>query len=579
MKSPLLLIRAVLVLTALLLTTGARAQIDIVEKQGGVEVYLPATQSWSRVTEVPWRVEKGDKIRTGGGSTAGLVTPDGSKILLGASTEFEVESNAEAGGMALFKLEIGSLKAWVNHTLNRRFRVRTPSAICAVRGTAFMVDVAASRATLIDVSEGVVAVKTLLGEEIELGDGRNMRSIRVIPDQPLERAAEREKAAPSKAASTAAKAAAAAVAAKAVAAAKPAAAPAPAAPKVIAVVREKKEREATTAPLTVNEEFKKEVEREVALGQSKENVQAAAAIEARRAEYQEGKTLIDAFGQRVRLEEYVVRPAADQFKLVALSERANRFDYFYYQARFNQNLPADLTEATRYLSGKTGTAPAFFVTEFETGRSNTRDTVVEIGLGGHLVNAPLAKDTVVYDGHTNTFTSASAGTAFWSTLFDNYSYKINGTEKFGWQPIAGANITSYDYVAGGINTRILGGGAACAVAGCAVAGPVKCTTLACENAARPAVVSQPEGAGVFHDRVTITYAFDGTKEVYDFFVVSDEGRVATKADFSGVTSGQTYKEKLVQHNFEQRISATEFGGRIIDFVVEPKILLKAGVLQ
>ncbi|MBI2386458.1 MAG: FecR domain-containing protein [Elusimicrobia bacterium] len=556
---PPLLKAPLLALAALFFGQAARAQIDIVERQGNVEVYLPRVQSWNRVTEVPWRVEKGDKIRTGGGSTASLLTPDGSKILLGASSEFTAESSAAVGTMALFKLEVGTLKAWVTKTLNRRFQVRTPTAVCSVRGTAFSVDVAASRATLIDVSEGVVGVKTLLGEEIELGDGRTMRSIRVMPDQPLERAAER-------------------AAAAAAAAAKPAA-PA-AAPKVIVAERKPLKRlEKTTAPRTVDDDFKKDVEREVALGQSKEAIQAAAAVESRRAEYQEGKTLIDAFGKRVRLEEYVVRPAADQFKLVALSERADRFDYFYYQARFNQTLPADLTAATRYLTGKSGAAPDYFITEFETGRSNTRDSVVEIGTGGHLVNSPLTADKVAYDGQTNTFTTETAGTAFWTTLFDNYSYKINGTEKYGWEPAAGANITSYDYAVGGIHTRILGGGADCALAGCAVAAPVNCTSTACENAARPSAITQPEGAGVFHDRVTITYAFDGTMEMYDFYVVSDEGRVATKADFSGVTSGARYKEKLVQHNFQQRIIASEFGGRSIDIVVEPKILIKAGVLQ
>ena len=568
MKSRPLLAIPLALSAALSIAAPASAQIDIVERQGNVEVFLPRAQAWSRVNEVPWRVEKGDKIRTGGGSTASLLTPDGSKILLGPSSEFEAESSAGAGAMALFKLDIGSLKAWVTKSLNRRFRVRTPTAVCAVRGTAFSVDVSASRATLIDVSEGVVGVKTLLGEEIELGDGRTMRSIRVMPDQPLERAAERAAAAPTKAA--------AAKPAKP-AEAKPAA-PA-AAPKVIVAERKAKKEETSSAPRTVDDDFKKDVEREVALGQSKEAVQAAAAVESRRAEYQEGKTLIDAFGKRVRLEEYVVRPAADQFKLVALSERADRFDYFYYQARFNQSLPEDLTSATRYLTGKSGAAPDYFVTEFETGRSNTRDSIVEVGTGGHLVNAPLSSDKVAYDGQTNTFTTETAGTAFWTTLFDNYSYKINGTEKYGWQPAAGANITSYDYAAGGIHTRILGGGASCALAGCATAGPVNCTSTACENAARPSTVTQPEGAGTFHDRVTITYAFNGTQEIYDFYVVSDEGRVATKADFNGVTSGARYKEKLVQHNFQQRIIASEFGGRSIDFVVEPKILIKAGVLQ
>lgn len=546
---PPLLSRAPLIaFVALLLGQSAWGQVDIIERQGNVEVFLPRTQSWSRVNEVPWRVEKGDKVRTGGGSTASLQTRDGSKILLGPSSEFEAESSAETGGLAHFKLNLGTLKAWVTKSLNRRFQVRTPTAVCSVRGTQFSVDVAASRATLIDVSEGVVGVRTLLGEEIELGDGRTMRSIRVMPDQPLERAAERAAAAP-----------------PAKAAAPKKAAPAP---KVIAAVRKPKEQEETTAPLSVDDGFRKEVEREVALGQSKEAVQAAAAVEARRAEYQEGKTLIDAFGVRVRLEEYVVRPAADQFKLVALSERADRFDYFYYQARFNQDLPADLTAATRHLTGKAGAAPEYFVTEFETGRSNTRDTVMETGIGGHLVNAPLTADRVVYDGQTNTFTTETAGTAFWTTLFDNYSYKINGTEKFGWQPAAGANITSYDYVAGGINTRVWNG-----------AGTNVCALQACEDALRTSVISKPSGAGTFHDRVTITYTADNSFETYDFYVVSDEGRVATKADFSGVTSGATYKEKLIQHNFQQRITASEFEGRAIDFVVEPKILIKAGVLQ
>ena len=41
----------------------------------------------------------------------------------------------------------------------------------------------------------------------------------------------------------------------------------------------------------------------------------------------------------MRLEEYIVRPTANQFKLVALNERDSRFDYFYYQGTFNQNCP------------------------------------------------------------------------------------------------------------------------------------------------------------------------------------------------------------------------------------------------
>jgi hypothetical protein len=330
----------------------------------------------------------------------------------------------------------------------------------------------------------------------------------------------------------------------------------------------REEREETTAPRSASDEFKKDVEREVALGQSKDAVQAAAAVEMRRAEYQEGKTLIDAFGKRVRLEEYVVRPAADQFKLVALSEREDRLDYFYYQARFNQALPTDLREATRYLGGKTGAAPSYFVTEFETGRSNSRDSVQEVGTGGHLVNTTLTSDKVVYDGVSDSFQTVASGTAFWETLFDNYSFRVNGTEKYGWQPNGGPNITAYDYTATGFNTRVWNG-----------AGTTTCATQVCEDGLRTSAITKPSGSDKLHDRVTITYTADGSQEIYDFLVIADDGRIASKADFGGATTGRAYKDKLVEHNFQQRLRFTEFGGRDIDFVVEPKILIKAGIIE
>ena len=328
------------------------------------------------------------------------------------------------------------------------------------------------------------------------------------------------------------------------------------------------------------DDFKMDVKNEVALGLSKDAVQAAAAIEARLAEYQEGKTMIDVFGKRVRLEEYILRPQPDEFKFVVLNERADSFNYFYYLAQFNQTLPTLLAPALRYLNGKTGVAPDFFIVNFETGRSNTIDAVKENGSGGHLVNTPIAADTVVYDAGSNTFNTVLAGTPFWSTLFNNYSYKIDGTEKFGWQPNGGVlNITAYDYSPTGINTRILGGGGFCGAAGCATAAPVTCTAQTCEDAARPSSVTQPEGSANLHDRATINYAANGTQETYDFYIVGDTGKLATTSDFYGITTGADYKNTLLKFNFEQVISASEFNGRKIDLVVEPKILVNSGVIQ
>jgi hypothetical protein len=232
-----------------------------------------------------------------------------------------------------------------------------------------------------------------------------------------------------------------------------------------------------------------------------------------------------------------------------------------------------LTQATRYLSGKDGAPPDFFVLAYETGRSNTIDSIQEFATAGHLVNTTLTQDRTIYDGSLNAYRTVTTGSSFWQTLFDNYSYRVNGTEKFGWQPAAGSNITSYNYGAGGINTRIWNGSTG------GVANPmVVCTSLACEQAARVGTTSSPDGAQILHDQASITYAADGSKETYDFYVVGDGGQVASVADFGGVTGGLSYQNTLLKYSYEQKISESEFNGRTIDFIVEPRILVKAGLL-
>lgn len=508
---------------ALLMVMAAAAEPALQEIQGVVEIADKPSGPWQRVPRAPWVIAPGQSIRTGAASAAALSLPDDSKINLGPNAVFTMEE-ARKSAVQLF-LSAGAMRAWVAKSFGRSFAVKTPTAVCSVRGTEFLVDVDSNRQVRIEVLSGLVGVRTALGEEVELGDGRGLRNLIVIPDRPLELPAGRQGS-------------------------RPAAAPA-------------------RGTLTL-QEFKKEASQEVALGLGKDAVQAAAAVEARRAEYQEGKTLVDAFGKRVRIEEYIVRPAADQFKFVVLNQRSDRFDYFYYQATFNQALPVVLAPALRYLNGKTGSAPDYYVTSFETGRSNTIDSIQETGTGGHLVNTPLAEDTVLYDPGSNSFQTVAAGAGFWQTLFNNYSYRVNGAEKYGWQPAAGVtDITAYDYTATGFNTRILGG---------AGLGGVTCATLACEQTNRPSAVTQPGGADKLHDRATISYS-NGSYEIYDSYIISDEGEIASPRDFGGVTNGATYKSTLLKFNFQQVIYASEFQGRKIDLVIEPKILINSGVIQ
>ena len=114
------------------------------------------------------------------------------------------------------------------------------------------------------------------------------------------------------------------------------------------------------------------MQREMALDMSKQQVMAAAVNEIKAAEFQQGKSLIDVFGKRVRLEEYIVRPQPDQFKLVVLNSRQDSFNYFYYLGTFNTTLPTDLTAALRGSTAPSGAAPTYWLTAFETGAPTRR---------------------------------------------------------------------------------------------------------------------------------------------------------------------------------------------------------------
>lgn len=56
------------------------------------------------------------------------------------------------------------------------------------------------------------------------------------------------------------------------------------------------------------------------------------------------KTLIDIHGNRVRVEEYVLRPQADQVKFLSLSHRKDSLNYLWFLQDFNKDLPEDITK-------------------------------------------------------------------------------------------------------------------------------------------------------------------------------------------------------------------------------------------
>ncbi|MFH2203654.1 MAG: FecR family protein [Elusimicrobiota bacterium] len=483
----------------------ALAAAKITQAKGVVQV------EGTTVDILPHPLYPGDKVQTGRRAAAEISFDDGSRIELAGDAEVLIEETT-AQRQAL-RLRLGTLRAYVKKVLQRRFEVRTPTAVCSVRGTEFSVQVYAGGRTNISLFKGLLGIEDNRGRAILLRpneslhiDGRGMGAVQRIP----------------------------------------------------------------TGTETRKSGRRRDMRREVQLDMDKNAVLAAAARESKLAEYQQGKVLVDVHGQRVRLEEYILRPAPDQFKLVVLNSRRDRFDYFYYHGTFNKTLPDDLSAALRQLGGGLDTQPGYYLTGFETGRSNLTDSMREIAQGGHLVdvngNASPGDDVAqFFDAGTDSYVSA-AGRRVYQTLFDRYGFYLNGRLKYGW---TGGNIQSYDDATAASTTD-----------------PVSGTALTAANAylensgslaARSVSSTFPDGSRL-HQRIYESYS-DGSYTAWDNYIIDDQGRTVNISEFSGIRSGAGFRQKLLDFNYEQVITATEFGGRKIDLVVEPKILIQSGLIQ
>ncbi|MDO8734028.1 MAG: FecR family protein [Elusimicrobiota bacterium] len=483
------------------------------------------------------KIETGDIIASGSNSEAVVKLENGSVLNISQNSMVAVEETSSDN--SVFKTILGKVKAKVQKLKTRqKFEIKTPTAICAVRGTEFQVEVFSDGKTAIEVYEGIVGARNIQGIGDEVAVYENQKS-EVLLNK------------------------------------------APSSPESLKAEIQSIQRDPE----------KSEIKKEVGLQMTKEQVQSAAAEEIRLAEYQEGKTLIDVFGKRVRLEEYIMRPAADQFKLVVLNERDDRFDYFYYKGKFNKTLPADLNLALKDLNGKLGdTAPDYYLTEYEKAFSNTQDSSKDTSTGGHLVkitynsngtftitdNDSAANTKIVnaadatngaYDPVSDIFDSAkttaqeinlynpdndkfetfSAGQTLWKTRFNSYEHAINGLRKqFYLRTDATKNVLASDLDGNWIYPAANSAGA----------------TIYGNWGVASTESTYPDG-DVFHNRIKITY-LDGTYELYDNYIISDDGRVANFSDFNNTTTGTEYKKELLMWNYQQVLTATEFSGRKID---------------
>jgi hypothetical protein len=135
--------------------------------------------------ETVMTVGVGDTIVLSNNAAAQLSLNDGSTVDLGKGTTLVISDmiNDEVSHHIRLKLLAGRTLCRVNRLLgtNDAFEISTPSSTASVRGTVFIVEVLTQDASYIAVEEGVVQVKMLDGQEVNVTAGLEVTAVLGLP--------------------------------------------------------------------------------------------------------------------------------------------------------------------------------------------------------------------------------------------------------------------------------------------------------------------------------------------------------------------------------------------------------------
>ena len=126
---------------------------------GDVQVKRTGESAFSEL-KVNDMLYAGDNIKTAAASRAGLVTKAGAEVRLNENSSFEISSQGKLRDM--LNLSVGQLWTRMLHKM-AKINVRTPSAVCAVRGTE--ADIEQRSLLTVKVYEGHVDVQNSLGKQ------------------------------------------------------------------------------------------------------------------------------------------------------------------------------------------------------------------------------------------------------------------------------------------------------------------------------------------------------------------------------------------------------------------------------
>lgn len=107
--------------------------------RGSVKVISNTEEQTDLLDNYQYPLEVGDTIKTGPDGTVDIYINDIGVIRIEKNSEFEVEDISDE---LIFSLNFGSLVSKIEKTLKKKFsvKIRTPSAVCGIRGTEFAIE-------------------------------------------------------------------------------------------------------------------------------------------------------------------------------------------------------------------------------------------------------------------------------------------------------------------------------------------------------------------------------------------------------------------------------------------------------
>ena len=172
-----------LCLSAVILTGPAfgagKVNAVVVYANGEVQVRRSGEQAYGEL-KVNDLLYAGDTVKTGAMSRAGIVTKGGADIRLNQNSDFELAPGSKV--REFIKLSGGQLWTRMLHKM-AKINVRTPSAVCAVRGTE--ADIEQRSLLTVKVYEGHVDVQNSLGKQtLSAGQMTTVAGANAAPDAP-----------------------------------------------------------------------------------------------------------------------------------------------------------------------------------------------------------------------------------------------------------------------------------------------------------------------------------------------------------------------------------------------------------